>query len=266
MKPPNNNTPPQGYRMTELGALPEEWEVVSFESCIIKKNFKAKKIKQQDYKPYGKYPVIDQGQNMIAGYWDNKNEVFGENLPVIIFGDHTRIIKYIDFPFVPGADGTRILIPNISFISPKFFYYSLLNLKIPSRGYNRHFSLLREQKIPLPPLAEQQKIAAVLSAVQEAKEKTEAVIAATKALKKSMMKHLFTYGPVSPEEVENIQLKETEIGPVPEDWEVVKLGEVVEKVKQKDPRKDPISEFKYVDVSAISNDLLKITSYSEFLG
>jgi len=266
MKPPNNNTPPQGYRMTELGALPEEWEVVSFESCIIKKNFKAKKIKQQDYKPYGKYPVIDQGQNMIAGYWDNKNEVFGENLPVIIFGDHTRIIKYIDFPFVPGADGTRILIPNISFISPKFFYYSLLNLKIPSRGYNRHFSLLREQKIPLPPLAEQQKIAAVLSAVQEAKEKTEAVISATKALKKSMMKHLFTYGPVSTEEAENVPLKETEIGPVPEDWHVVRLGEVAEKVKQKDPRRDPIHEFKYIDVSAISNDLLKITSYSEFLG
>ena len=266
MKPPNNNTPPQGYRMTELGALPEEWEVVSFESCIIKKNFKAKKIKQQDYKPYGKYPVIDQGQNMIAGYWDNKNEVFGENLPVIIFGDHTRIIKYIDFPFVPGADGTRILIPNISFISPKFFYYSLLNLKIPSRGYNRHFSLLREQKIPLPPLAEQQKIAAVLSAVQEAKEKTEAVIAAAKALKKSMMKHLFTYGPVSPEETETVLLKETEIGPVPEDWHVVRLGEVAEKVKQKDPRRDPIHEFKYIDVSAISNDLLKITSYSEFLG
>jgi len=266
MKPPNNNTPPQGYRMTELGALPEEWEVVSFESCIIKKNFKAKKIKQQDYKPYGKYPVIDQGQNMIAGYWDNKNEVFGENLPVIIFGDHTRIIKYIDFPFVPGADGTRILIPNISFISPKFFYYSLLNLKIPSRGYNRHFSLLREQKIPLPPLAEQQKIAAVLSAVQEAKEKTEAVISATKAIKKSMMKHLFTYGPVSPEETETVLLKETEIGPVPEDWHVVRLGEVAEKVKQKDPRRDPIHEFKYIDVSAISNDLLKITSYSEFLG
>ena len=266
MKPPNNNTPPQGYRMTELGALPEEWEVVSFESCIIKKNFKAKKIKQQDYKPYGKYPVIDQGQNMIAGYWDNKNEVFGENLPVIIFGDHTRIIKYIDFPFVPGADGTRILIPNISFISPKFFYYSLLNLKIPSRGYNRHFSLLREQKIPLPPLAEQQKIAAVLSAVQEAKEKTEAVISATKAIKKSMMKHLFTYGPVSPEETETVLLKETEIGPVPEDWHVVRLREVAEKVKQKDPRRDPIHEFKYIDVSAISNDLLKITSYSEFLG
>jgi len=81
-----------------------------------------------------------------------------------------------------------------------------------------------------------------------------------------MMKHLFTYGPVSPEEAENVLLKETEIGSVPKDWEVVRLGEVVEKVKQKDPRRDPIHEFKYIDVSAISNDLLKITSYSEFLG
>jgi len=51
------------------------------------------------------------------------------------------------------------------------------------------------------------------------------VIDATKALKKSMMKHLFTYGPVPPEETENVPLKETEIGKVPEEWEVVKLGE-----------------------------------------
>ena len=81
---------------------------------------------------------------------------------------------------------------------------------------------------PLPPLPEQQKIAAVLSAVQTAKEKTEAMIAATKALKKSIMKHLFTYGAVPPEEAENVRLKETEIGKMPENWEVVKLGEVAE--------------------------------------
>lgn len=87
-------------------------------------------------------------------------------------------------------------------------------------------------KIPLPPLHEQQKIAAVLSAVQEAKEKTEAVIAAAKALKKSMMKHLFTYGPVSPQEAETVPLKETEIGPVPENWEVVKLGEVFKEISK----------------------------------
>lgn len=224
----NNETPPQGYKMTELGVLPEEWEVVKFDSCIIKQNIKVEKIKKQEYKIYGRYPVIDQGQDLIAGYWDNEKDVYKKNLPVIIFGDHTRIIKYIDFPFVTGADGTKILVPNTSVAFPRFFYYSLLNLKIPSRGYNRHYSLLRESKIPLPPLDEQQKIAAVLSALQEAKEKTQEVIDATKALKQSMMKHLFTYGPVSLKEAENVPLKETEIGPMPEDWEVMRLGEVFE--------------------------------------
>jgi type I restriction enzyme S subunit len=101
-------------------------------------------------------------------------------------------------------------------------------LKIPSRGYNRHYSLLKENKIPLPLLPEQQKIASILSTVQTAKEKTEAVINAAKELKKSMMKHLFTYGPVPLKDVESVPLKETEIGMVPEDWEVVRLGDVFE--------------------------------------
>jgi type I restriction enzyme S subunit len=225
MNSPNNSILPKGYKMTELGPLPEEWEVVAFEKCIKKEASKVGKVKQQEYKVYGKYPIIDQGQSLIAGYCDNEKYVYEGRLPVIIFGDHTRILKFIDFPFVTGADGTKVLTPNTFVILPEFFYFVLLNIKIPNRGYNRHYSLLREQKLPLPPLPEQQKIAVVLSAVQEAKEKTEAVIDATKTLKKSMMKHLFTYGPVSPEEAENVPLKETEIGKVPEEWEVVKLGE-----------------------------------------
>ncbi|HOC78689.1 MAG TPA: restriction endonuclease subunit S, partial [Methanofastidiosum sp.] len=137
---------------TEIGPVPEDWEVVKFDSCINKQNSKLEKIKKQEYNLYGRYPVIDQGQDLIAGYWDNEKDVYKKNLPVIIFGDHTRIIKYIDFPFVTGADGTKILVPNTSVVFPRFFYYSLLNLKIPSRGYNRHYSLLRDFKIPLPPL------------------------------------------------------------------------------------------------------------------
>jgi len=80
--------------------------------------------------------------------------------------------------------------------------------------------------IAIPPVEEQKAIAYVLSAVQEAREKTEKVIEAAKELKKSLMKHLFTYGPVSLEEADRINLKETEIGLIPESWEVAKLGEV----------------------------------------
>jgi len=112
-----------------------------------------------------------------------------------------------------------------------FYLLSFLKPKIESEGDGSTFkeinkSKLENLKIPLPPLSEQKKIAAVLSTVQEAREKTEAVINAAKDLKKSMMKHLFTYGPVSPQEAENVPLKETEIGMVPEEWDVVKLGDI----------------------------------------
>jgi type I restriction enzyme S subunit len=119
-------------------------------------------------------------------------------------------------------------------------------------------------KIPLPPLPEQQKIAAVLSAVQEAKEKTEAVIAATKALKKSMMKHLFTYGPVSPQEAENVPLKETEIGPVPEDWEVVRLGDTFEFSKKPRNLKIKNDDFvPFIPMEMISETNKSIKSWEE---
>jgi len=179
-------------KQTELGPLPKEWEVVNFEYCITKNNFSVGKVKQQEYRKNGKYPIIDQGQNLIAGFWENEEDVYNGNLPVIIFGDHTRIIKFIDFPFVLGADGAKVLIPNIEIIYHRFFYYALLILNIPSRGYNRHYSLLKESKIPLPPLPIQQKIASILSAIDA---KIEAEVNKKKALEalfKSMLHHLMT--------------------------------------------------------------------------
>lgn len=217
-----------GFQETEIGLIPEDWEVVPFLDAIVKTGIKVGKVERGRYKAVGTYPIVDQGQNHIAGYWNNQSDVYQGLLPVVIFGDHTRIFKFVTFPFVCGADGTKVLVPNRNNFEPTFLFYALLNLKIPSRGYNRHFPLLKEQRLARPPLPEQKKIAAILSAVQEAKEKTEQVIKATKELKKSLMKHLFTYGSVPVEEAERVSLKETEIGLVPEEWEMVKLGDVAD--------------------------------------
>ncbi|MHC1630965.1 MAG: restriction endonuclease subunit S [Methanotrichaceae archaeon] len=115
---------------------------------------------------------------------------------------------------------------DVSFL----FNYLVLN---PLSGEHAKTTLPSLQKpdlenylIPLPPLPEQHRIAAVLSAVQDAKEKTGAVIAAAKSLKKSLMRHLFTYGPVPAGAAESVPLTETEIGLVPEGWDVVRLGDV----------------------------------------
>ena len=253
------------YKQTELGELPKDWGVVKFEDCLSDKKVKVSKLQQSQFLKIGKFPIVDQSQDLIAGYWDNDEDLFSSPLPIVVFGDHTRAFKFIDFPFVCGPDGTKILIPEISKVFPKFFYYYLKLLNIPSRGYNRHYSLLKDYSIPLPPLSEQQKIAYVLSTVQTTQERTQNFIKSLKELKKSAMKHLFTYGAVSFEDIDKVELKETEIGMIPKNWETEPIKKYIIKTEQKDMRKTNI-EFKYIDVSGIDREKSKIISYSNFKG
>ncbi len=150
------------FKETEIGQVPSSWSAVKFKEAISKKRFRVGKIKQREYKKSGKYPVIDQSQNFIAGFTDEDNKVYDGDLPVIIFGDHTRVFKFVDFRFVMGADGVKVILAERKLIDPLFFYFTLSNLKIQSRGYNRHYPLLREKKIPVPPFPEQQEIARIL--------------------------------------------------------------------------------------------------------
>ena len=117
------------------------------------------------------------------------------------------------------------VLPYSDKVEPRFLLYSLKTIKFSQHkesGYpTLNTSEIKSTKIPLP---EQKTIAHILSTVQRAKEATEQVIRATKELKKSLMRYLFTYGAVPVEEAENVKLKETEIGMVPEDWEVTTLG------------------------------------------
>ena len=119
-----------------------------------------KKLNKTEYLDSGKIPIIDQGQKFIVAYTNNENAALEKN-EYVIFGEHTREIKFVDFSFAQGADGVKILLPKKE-ILPKFLYYSLRNLNIPSRGYNRHWSILKEMKIAVPPLEIQSKITSIL--------------------------------------------------------------------------------------------------------
>jgi len=124
------------------------------------------KIKSKEFLTNGKVPIIDQSQDQIAGYWnDEEDRVVVEN-SVIIFGDHTKSIKFVDFDFVAGADGIKILDPSDE-ILPKFLFYIIKSLKLPDLGYSRHYKELKDKKIPLPPLEVQQEIVDELEGYQK---------------------------------------------------------------------------------------------------
>ena len=196
-----------------------DWKTCAVsDSFINNKGGRKNQIPAKDITQVGRFPVIDQGQEFIAGYCDDENKVIDFDLPLIIFGDHTRCFKFVDFPFVLGADGTKVLLPNKKLYDPRFYFFALLALDLPSRGYNRHFKTLKERCLPLPPLPEQKKIAHILSTVQRAIEAQERIIQTTTELKKALMHKLFTEG------IRNEPQKKTEIGLVPESWDVAELG------------------------------------------
>ena len=189
------------------------WEELSFPDTLVKNSVGRKnQIKASEVLPFGRYPVIDQGKDFIAGYCNDETKLVTEDLPYIIFGDHTRCFKFVDFPFILGADGTKVLKPNPALFDLKFHYFALLSLDIPNRGYNRHFKLLKEKEVPRPELDEQRRIARVLSAVQTAIEQQSRLIALTQELKRALMHKLFTEG------LRGEKHKMAEIGPVPESW------------------------------------------------
>lgn len=167
----------------------ENWHKQNFDDVYLKIALKTFQISQSEYKESGLYPVVDQGRNKIAGYTNETSVV--TDLPIIIFGDHTREIKWIDFPFVVGADGTQGLKTQNN-CDLKFGYFLLQNVRLESLGYSRHFSALREKVFLLPPLAEQKKIAEILSTWDKSIETTEKLIAAKQKLKKSLMQRLLT--------------------------------------------------------------------------
>lgn len=138
----------------------------AFGELFIDETKKGIKLQTSEYKKQGNHIIVDQGKNPIAGYTDREKGLF-EDVPVIIFGDHTRVIKYVDQPFFLGADGVKILRSKDKNSNYKYLYYALRNANIPDTGYNRHFKWLKETKINYPSVAMQDEIVKILDKLSD---------------------------------------------------------------------------------------------------
>ena len=136
-------------------------EFKSFEELFMDETKNGVKIPTSGYLKKGKNIIVDQGQTKIAGFTDMEDGVFKE-IPAILFGDHTRVIKYVDEPFFLGADGVKVLRGKEKNANYKYLYYALKNIKIPNTGYNRHFKWLKEAKLRYPDNNTQEKIVNIL--------------------------------------------------------------------------------------------------------
>lgn len=245
------------FKTTEIGEIPADWEVVKLGDIFEEVDKNERKV---EILPDKEYKLVLT--KLYANGIQLKEVKYGRD----ISASHMYLLRAGDFIFSKinvrkGAfdfvsaelDGAvvstehPILNIDLKASDPKYVKFFLSQplvwelFRRESKGFSgKERVKVREfftVPIPLPPLEEQKAIAYVLSTVQEAREKTEKVIEATKELKKSLMKHLFTYGPVSLEEASRINLKETEIGEIPADWEVVKLEQVGEVLTGNTPSK-----------------------------
>lgn len=140
-----------------------KWPIqhVKFDSALQDETPGQQKLQRNQYSEQGNLPVVDQGQKLVGGYCSDESLVYSGPLPAIVFGDHTLALKYIDFPFVLGADGVRVLSAKKHF-DTKFLFYYLQSAKLRSQGYARHFKLLRTIEFPLITLLEQRRIVELL--------------------------------------------------------------------------------------------------------
>ena len=209
--PAKSDPTPQGLPKLDSRwqlAKPEfagEW--VPFDRAFAEVSRGVKKFGQNEYLDQGEHPIIDQGKNAIAGYSNEQLGMF-KDVPAIVFGDHTRVFKYVDRPFFIGADGVKILKPLLS-ENVLFWYYALCAANIENLGYSRHFKLLKEKSFLNSSHEDQASITQILETVDEQISLSNSLLSSLDNLVKSQFVEMFGDPRLNTKE-----------------WPLVKLGDV----------------------------------------
>jgi type I restriction enzyme S subunit len=184
-----------------------EWEVDIVDN-LVSTITPPRKLTSSDYQKDGKFPIIDQSKSFYCGWTNDVDAVIKDDLPLIIFGDHTCILKITNKPFVQGADGIKILKTKNKVI-PEFLYQYLQYNEVKQEDYKRHFSILKEKSVLFPKKesGEQQKIASCLSSLDDLISAHSQKLDLLKDHKKGLMQNLF---PQEGEKVPKLRFKEFE--------------------------------------------------------
>lgn len=182
-----------------------------------------KKLPTSMYASSGTFPIIDQSQSDICGWTDDEEALIQKDLPLIVFGDHTCILKLIECPFAQGADGIKILKTRLKVGTP-YLYQFLSYRPVVTEEYKRHYSILKEKAVFFPHIksGEQQKIADCLSSLDELIAAQARKVDALKTHKKGLMQQLF---PREGESQPRLRFPEFRDAP---DWENGSLGSIFE--------------------------------------
>lgn len=231
---------PEGFKMTELGPLPEDWNVAPISDVAFVTSGGSAPQGDRYFggsNPFIRVQHIEQGTHRVTG-WDLITDEAVQDCGLRLYREGTIVLPksgasiYLEKRAVLPLDAYIVshlcaLTPNSRTVDSVFLFHAIRNIRfaeLKADGYpTLNLSEIKVRVLPLPPLPEQRAISGVLTTIQQAIEAQDKVIAAARELKKSLMKHLFTYGPVPVADAEKVALKETEIGPAPKHWEVVRL-------------------------------------------
>jgi type I restriction enzyme S subunit len=188
------------------------WQKLPFDEVVADESGGNLKTPQSEFLDEGEFAVVDQGKELVSGYVNDRTRLCRSPLPVVVFGDHTRCVKFVDFPFCMGADGIKVLRPKVE-ADVKYLYHYLRQLRLYDGGYDRHFKYLKRAEVVLPPLPEQRRIADVLDRAEALRAKRRAALAQLDSLIQSLFLDLFGDPATNPK-----------------GWPKNKLGDIADKI------------------------------------